>query len=282
MLSALPALLKSSLDCLSPTSPSPKTQPRSPLWESLTSSPPCVATSPSHITPTFNTFSVTSRTSHLLSSWTSYLERRNFSAMHCEIPMPACLFTAWKASAAARPLSARFLSPSMDTPLSGLSSMSSRRDDLQSPTSGSYSSFVSMQTSYNDHERTQGHYATHIIPYHTMHPRTRTPIQQGGTATMNLSPPVFMKWWRPKGHGIRATCNGWQPNDFLFFLLVGHTDRHEVSFEHRNDNCFWTSDNYPVHVSSTLYPSRVYLCHRRFTAHATMLRSYAAIAITYS
>lgn len=215
MLSALPALLKSSLDCLSPTSPSPKTQPRSLPWESLTSSLPCVATSPSRITPTFNTFSVTSRTSHLLNSWTSYLGQRNFSAMHCEIPMPACLFTAWKASAAARPLSARSLSPSMDTPLSGLSSMSSRRDDLQSPISGSYSSFVSMQTSYNDHERTQGHYATHIIPYRTMHPRTRTPIQQGGTATMNLLPPVFMKRWRPKGHGIRATCDGWQPGDFL-------------------------------------------------------------------
>lgn len=131
--------------------------------------------------------------------------------------------------------------------------------------------------------RRQGYYATHIIPYHTVaskdtHTYTAGEHSYYESLTTNVYETVAA--WQKTMAFVPSAKDGSQMTSS--FLPVGHTDRHEVSFEHRNDICFWANDNYPVPcILHSIYPSRLYLCHWGFTAY-TMLRSYAAIAITYS
>lgn len=136
----------------------------------------------------------------------------------------------------------------MDIPPSGLFSTSSRRDDLQSPISGSCSSFASTQTNYRDYEKTGLlRHAHHTLPYRCIQGHAHLYSSRGSTATMNISRPMFMKRWWP-GKKTMAFVPSAEVGSQMTssFLPVGHTDRHEVSFEHRNDICFWANDNYPV------------------------------------
>lgn len=95
--------------------------------------------------------------------------------------------------------------------------------------------------------RRQGYYATHIIPYHTVaskdaHTYTAGEHSYYESLTTNVYETVAA--WQKTMAFVPSAKDGSQMTSS--FLPVGHTDRHEVSFEHRNDICFWANDNYPV------------------------------------
>lgn len=95
--------------------------------------------------------------------------------------------------------------------------------------------------------RRQGYYATHIIPYHTVaskdtHTYTAGEHSYYESLTTNVYETVAA--WQKTMAFVPSAKDGSQMTSS--FLPVGHTDRHEGSFEHRNDICFWANDNYPV------------------------------------